>query len=126
MTDVTVNGKTIRIPGCHSICIVNNQILVDGQPYKEDEDLKQAKIIIEGNCESLQVGSCSSVEVKGNCGSVNAGGPVSVGGKVDKDVKAGGSVKCGDVGGNVEADGSVNCGNISGDLKAGGSVMYKK
>ncbi len=43
-------------------------------------------------------------------------------GDVEGDIKAGGSVDCGEVGKGVTAGGSVNCDSVVGDISAGGSV----
>ena len=43
-------------------------------------------------------------------------------GDVEGDIKAGGSVDCGEVGKGVTAGGSVNCDTVGGNVSAGGSV----
>lgn len=105
-SQVSVNGRTIRVSG-GNITIKDNAIYVDGKLY-EDELSGSITIIVEGNCHNLEVHN-GSVEVHGNCGAVDCGGSVRVGGDVGGDVDAGGSVQCENILGNVDAGGSIQC-----------------
>jgi cytoskeletal protein CcmA (bactofilin family) len=125
MMNIVVNRKHINVPNGRSVNIVNSAVYVDGKLYSGGEDLKQANIVIEGGCESLQVDSCNSVQVKGSVrGDLTVNGGVIIDGDVYKDVDAIGSVNCGNVSGNVTANGSVNCGNVGGSVSAKGSVIH--
>lgn len=105
---VSVNGKTIRVKGSN-ITIINDKIIVDGKPIEEAMDAKNITIIVEGDCNRLDV--AGEVTIQGNCGSVDCGGSCNIRGNVT---------------GNVDAGGSVTCGNVSGDIDAGGSVRCKR
>ena len=108
---LVVNGKTINVPNGSSVSVVNGGVFVDGHRYtNEDMNLEQLNIVINGDCGSIQVDSCSKIEVKGNVGDIATKGAVDVHGDVDGDIDAGGSVCCGDVGGDIDAGGSVCCG----------------
>lgn len=123
---IIVNGKRINVPNGHSVSIINGDVIVDGKSYTDNKDLKEINIVIEGDCGSLKVDSCNRVEVgRDVAGDIRAGGSVVVHGAVQKNIDAGGSVTCANVGGDVDAGGSVTCGNISGSVDAGGSVIHR-
>ena len=109
MMKVTVNGKRITVPGGGgSISIVNGEVFVDGQRYTENEETKQVNIIIEGSCGSIQVDACDRVEVKGDVrGNLEVNGSVTIHGNARENVRSGGSVRCGNVGGSINAGGGV-------------------
>ncbi len=124
MNTINVNGKTFHVPNARSISVVNDKIYVDGKLFNtEEDDSKKINIVIDGNVDSISVESCDKIEIIGdvNC-HLEAGGSVTVGGSVYKDVQAGGSLKCGDIGGNVNCMGSVNCRVIKGSITAFGSI----
>lgn len=126
MINIVVNGNTITVPAGSMICVTGGDVYVDGKPYFDSKDAKTVDIRIEGNCGSLNVNRCNTIQVTGDvAGAINAGGNVSVGGSVtDGNVNAGGSVTCGDVSGDVDAGGSVRCGKVGGSVDAGGSVHH--
>lgn len=95
MGSITVNGRRIDVPSGRFINIINGDIFVNGQRCTENGDLKQIDIVIEGDFDLLQVGSCDRIDVKG------------------------------DVHGDISAGGNVNCGNVTGSITAGGSVTHK-
>lgn len=85
-----VNGKTYRIPGCHSISVINNKVFVDGKPYHDTGD---GELIAE----------CINITIEGD-----------VTGNV---VNESGDIKCGNVGGSVKiVSGDVSCDNVTGDV----------
>lgn len=103
MGTININGKTITVADGASVSIVNNQILVNGEPVADDLS-GIVTIKWEGGLASLQT-DCS-VE----CGDVQGS------------VSAGGNVKCNDINGNINAGGSVKCRDIGEHVNAGGSV----
>lgn len=105
-SDVTVNGKTVRVRG-NNISIINDQIIVDGKPFNAAFDQPNITVIVEGDCRSLN--ACGNVEVRGNAHNIDCSGSCHVDGSVTGNVDASGSVTCGDVGGNIDACGSVRC-----------------
>lgn len=120
MGKITINGRTYRGT---NIQVSNGVVYIDGK--RADESGKQdtgIRLIVEGDVDNITVDR-GDVEVRGNVtGDVKAGGSIScgdVGGSVD----AGGSISCGRVSGSVDAGGSVQCGNVGGNVDAGGSIM---
>lgn len=105
-SQVTVNGKTIKVQG-NNITVLNDRIIVDGKRLDESMDFKNITIVVEGNCNSLD--ACGDVEVKGDCGRVDCNGSCHIEGNVLGNVGASGSVTCGNVGGDIDASGSVRC-----------------
>lgn len=94
--------KNFRMSG-QSICISNGIITINGKTVNTGDE-KEIHIVIEGNCDSIDVDYCQSIEVQGS---------------VSNGIKTiSGDVKCaGDI------SGSVN--TMSGDVRAskiGGSV----
>ena len=105
-SDVTVNGKTIRVRGS-SISVINNRVIVDGKVVSESLS-GDVTVIVEGSCGNLK--ASGNVEVNGDCGNIDCGGSCTVRGNVSGDIDAGGSITCGNVGGSIDAGGSVRCG----------------
>ena len=105
-SQVTINGKTVRVNG-DNISVINNRVLVDGKLVEEFNDVCNVTVIVEGDCRRLE--ATGPVEIKGNCGYVDCSGSCHIEGNVEGDVDASGSVTCGDVGGNIDASGSVRC-----------------
>ncbi len=105
-SEVTVNGKTIRVRG-NNIAIINDQIIVDGKVVDDSFDQPNITVIVEGDCRILN--ACGNVEVKGNAHNIDCRGSCHVEGNVTNNVSASGSVTCGDVGGDIDASGSVRC-----------------
>lgn len=105
-SEVTINGKTIRVNGSN-ISIIDDQIIVDGKPINEALDKPNITVIVEGDCRILN--ACGNVTVKGNAGNIDCRGSCHVEGNVTGNVDASGSVTCGDVGGDIDASGSVRC-----------------
>ena len=104
-SNVTVNGKTIRVSG-RNISVVNNRVIVDGKVVSESLS-GYVTIIVEGSCGNLK--ASGNVEVNGDCGNIDCGGTCTVKGNVSGDIDAGGSITCGNVGGSIDAGGSVRC-----------------
>lgn len=105
-SNVTCNGKTIRVQGS-SIAVINDKIIVDGKELDESMYFKNITVVVEGDCRSLN--ACGNVEVKGNAHNIDCRGSCHVEGNVTGNVNASGSVTCGDVGGDIDASGSVRC-----------------
>lgn len=105
-SNVTVNGKTIRVRG-NNISVVNNRVIVDGKVVSESLS-GDITVIVEGTCGNLK--ASGNVEVNGDCGNIDCGGSCTVRGNVSGDIDAGGSITCGNVGGSIDAGGSVRCG----------------
>lgn len=105
-SNVTINGKTIRVRGSN-ISVINNRVIVDGKVVSESLS-GDITVIVEGSCGNLK--ASGNVEVNGDCGNIDCGGSCKVGGNVSGDIDAGGSITCGNVGGSIDAGGSVRCG----------------
>ena len=105
-SNVTVNGKTIRVQGS-SITVINDKIIVDGRELDEALNTPNITVIVEGDCKILS--ACGNVEIKGNAGNIDCRGSCHVEGDVGGNIDASGSVTCGDVGGDIDASGSVKC-----------------
>lgn len=128
-SSVTINGKTWTAPPGTSVSVVNGNVYFDGKKADDIADATKDEQIV-------------NIEIHGPVGSVETNGTVAVDGNVLGDVRADGSVNCGEVHGsvaaggsvkskgninsNVQAGGSVQCQNISGNVMAGGSVKYGK
>ena len=78
-SEVTVNGKTIRVKG-NNITVVNDKIIVDGKVLNESMDFKNITVIVEGDCNKLD--TCGDVQINGNCGSVDCSGSCHIEGNV--------------------------------------------
>lgn len=104
-SNVTVNGKTIRVRG-NNISVVNNRVIVDGKVVSESLS-GDVTVIVEGCCGNLK--ASGNVEINGDCGNIDCGGSCTVRGNVSGDIDAGGSITCGNVGGSIDAGGSVRC-----------------
>jgi hypothetical protein len=68
---------------------------------------------------------CPKIIIKGNCGSIDCGGSVDVEGNVNGDIDCGGSCTCRDVSGGIDAGGSVRSSKVGGSIDAGGSVSIR-
>lgn len=121
-----VNGKVIS---GSVITIENGRMLVDGKPFEDwsESDEKVINITINGNVDTLDVVSCSSITISGDAKKVKTGsGDVSVKGSVSGDVHTGsGNVECKDVEGDVSTgSGNVRCGNVRGRVSTGMGNVY--
>ena len=103
---IVING--VKYEG-RNININDNKIVVDGKIIQTDK--LEVAITVDGDLETLDVGSANSVTITGNVtGDVKTmSAPVSIGGNVSGKVKTmSGNVKCGSISGNV----STMSGNI--------------
>lgn len=99
---ININGKTFS---GNDVVINNGKIIIDGKEIN-NEDQKTININIEGNLDSLEVGSCNKLSIKGDVGTVESGSAdLAINGNV------GGSVRTG--------SGDVVCGKVSGSVKTG-------
>lgn len=123
-SNITIKGQTFV---GDSVDIVGRRVIIDGvEVMRVDDSETKLHVEVTGVLGQLKAdGSVNCSEVHGN---VDAGGSVTVQGKVGNDVDAGGSVTVtGDVTGNVEAGGSIKVGgSIKGDADAGGSIRMGK
>lgn len=105
---VTINGKSYS---GKNVTINNGNILIDGKPVGNDVSTPDIYITIQGSIDSLQVDSCNSLKVKGDCGTVkSSAGDITISGNVSGDVNTtSGDVRCGYVSGSVSS--------MSGDVK---------
>ena len=124
--NVSVNGQHFMVPDGASINVNNGVLFVNGQPYRDGEQLKgRVHIEVTGGLASLTVRNGDATIHGDVAGDVDAGGSVQCG-EVKGKVDAGGSVQCGDVGGDVDAGGSVKCQDVTGSVDAGGSVRCSR
>lgn len=131
----TVNGRTLKVPPCASVSVINNKILINGKEIGETneegqsiKDLPAITIEVQGNA--------GPITVKGN-NMVNSPVEIQVKGKVEGDVSTSqGNVSCADVSGNIKtsqgsvtvkgsvgqhvktSQGSVRCGHVAGSVEA--------
>lgn len=125
---ININGRTYS---GNNIQISNNRVIIDGKDVTGDhKDEKVINISVEGNIESLDVGYCQKISVKGDCGRVkSASGDVKITGNVTGDVSAqSGEIEIGgNVGGSVSTQtGDVKCGTVSGSVKTTtGDIRHK-
>lgn len=112
-SSVYVNGKRVILPRGCSVSIHNGRVLING---KEAMDFSDQKGVVEVKLEIVGGGTVSNIDCDGSV-------TVHEGVKIDGNVMAGSSVRCGDIGGSVNAGSSVNCGSIAGSANAGSSVQ---
>lgn len=123
MSTIIINGTSFSVSGSN-ISMVNGTVYVDGVAIQTGELTGIVKIQFEGDLASLQCDK--SVEVNGRvCGNVKAHGSVTCG-DVGGNVDSGGSTTCNNVTGDVDAGGSVHCGNVGGSVDAGGSIKMNR
>ena len=105
MTQVNINGNIVS---GRNIVITNGRVIVDGNDLTPDS--KNISIFVVGDLGSLEVDSCSKVDIKGN---------------VDGDVRTvSGDIRCYNVNGDVSSvSGDIrsskilgNCKSVSGDI----------
>lgn len=103
---IKINGKVYT---GNSISINNNRIVIDGHDLTPDT--KEINISIDGDIEKIKVDLCNKILIKGNCGSLQAkNGDIEVGGDVTGSINSmNGDIDCGDVGGSIQA--------MNGDVK---------
>jgi DUF4097 and DUF4098 domain-containing protein YvlB len=108
---VTINGKSYS---GKNVTINNGNILIDGKPVGNDASTPHVYITLQGNIDSLQVDSCNSLRVEGDCGTIKSNaGDITISGNVSGDVKT--------------MSGDVRCGNVSGSISSmSGDVKYSK
>lgn len=110
MATISIGG--VKVTG-NNIEIRNGTVIVDG-------------VTINGvqNTNGVSISSGGVVEVRvleGRVENLRADGSITCG-NVEGSVNAGGSVNCDAVGGDARAGGSVNCDNVGRNVSAGGSV----
>lgn len=115
---ITINGKSYN---GDSIRIRNNVIEINGVVVNDYENSKTINITVDGDVEKLDVDVCTTVDIKGNVGSLNtSSGSVNVVGNVTNGATTvSGRIKIsGDQTGSIKTvSGDVECGNVSGDIK---------
>jgi hypothetical protein len=100
LATILLNGK--RFLGRNLRLEHDDVIYIDGKRINREKTAK-IDIVIQGNLESLEVGSASSIEVQGHVGRVQTGSA---------------DVSCGDVHGDITtASGSITCGNVGGKIQ---------
>lgn len=112
MKMATINIGGVSVSG-KNIEIKNNQVFVDGVQIVGSLNTNGASISTGGTLEIRVIEGC--IENLRADGSIHCG---DIAGSAD----AGGSIRCGDVGGSANAGGSVTCGDVGGSASAGGSV----
>lgn len=101
-----------------------NNIIINGKSYTvkgNNVEVRNSTLYVDGVKVTEELSGTVNIEFIGELANLKADGSVrcdDVGG----DVSAGGSVNCDDVGKNVNAGGSVNCDDIQGSAYAGGSI----
>lgn len=110
MASINIGG--VQVTG-NNIEIRNGKVIVDG-------------VVIEGvnNTNGVSISGGGVLEVRvleGRVENLKADGSITCG-NVEGSANAGGSVRCDDVKGNANAGGSITCGDVGGNASAGGSV----
>lgn len=107
MNTISINGVTYT--GGNSISVVNGKVIIDGKDMTPDH--KEINITVHGNIDQLEVGSCNSLSITGDCGQIKSGaGDIEITGNVGGSVSTkAGDIKCGNVGGSVST--------MTGDIK---------
>jgi len=94
---IRINNKTYN---GNSVIISNNKIIIDG--VDQTPDSKNITINVVGNLQNLEVDSCESLKIDGNCYKVST---------------VSGDVICYGIEGNVSTvSGDVECKIINGDV----------
>lgn len=115
MSKIIINGKTHTYKG--SLTVINGKFFVDGKEVTDwselEKDQQHIDIKIEGDVERIQVDTCDTISITGNCNRVKTvSGDVEIGGDVDGDVES--------------VSGDINCGNVSGDVKTVSGDIRRK
>lgn len=99
------------------------EVIINGVVYKGEKiEVSGNEVYIDGASIGKDFSSPLQVWIaKGVVQEVKADGSVHCG-EVLGDVMAGGSVKCGDVKGDVQAGGSITANSVGGSMMAGGSI----
>lgn len=107
---ITINGKSYN---GNSVTVINGKVMVDGKPADTSDD-KVINIWVNGNIETLDIDYCDSLDIKGDCGTVNT---------QNSNVKISGNVW-----GSVESkNGNITCGNVGGSVKTkNGNIKHVK
>lgn len=97
---ININGKSYS---GDNLSVINGVVYIDGNKV-DSTDEKVINISVEGNVDKLEVDSCNSIRVAGDCGTVNSkNGNLSIGGNVGGDVtNKNGNITCSRVGGSVD------------------------
>ncbi|SFP79171.1 hypothetical protein [Hymenobacter arizonensis] len=108
MNSININGS---VHTGQQIVITNGRVFIDGQEVTPDG--KHITITVNGNLGALEADTCHTVNVAGNCGTIQTtSGGVEVAGHVAGSVSSmSGNISCGPVGGNASTmSGSVRHG----------------
>ncbi len=106
MNKVVINGKKYEIPN-GNISIINGKIYVNGKEFTEELNSEIVDVVVYGDVS--QINCEGNVVINGNAETIYCGGNCEVEKDVSGDIKAYGSVNCGNVKGNVSAGGIVKC-----------------
>ena len=108
MSNININGRSYQ---GRNVTVNNNRVIIDGKEVGGEES-PIIMITVDGDLDSLEMGSCDQLEVKGNCGTVKTqSGNVKCAGNITGNVKTmSGNVSCnGNIGGKVSTmSGNVN------------------
>ena len=100
---IKINGKLYKVNG--PVSIINDKILVNGEPIEDLEALeaKTIDIHIDGSVDKIKLDYCRTIEIKGDCNKIDiVNGDVEVGCDVDGDISTvNGNIECGDVSGDA-------------------------
>lgn len=96
---ISINGKTYT---GNSVTVANGKVMIDGKLADQDGS-KEIYITVNGNVENLNIDYCDSLDIGGDCGTVQStNGDLKIYGNVWGSVtNKNGNIRCGDVGGNV-------------------------
>ena len=107
MNQVTINGNSYS--SGKNMTISNGNVIIDGKMIHCSDDKKIEITLVDCTIDKLL---CDR--------------SIDISGKVNGNIKAGGSVHCDNVIGNIDAGGSIHCENVKGSVNAGGSIKCNK
>ena len=104
------SSNSIQISG-NNITRVGNKLIVDGQEINLDKPQQIINITINGNVENLDVPVLGTVNIQGDCKSVDiTNGSINIQGSVSGDVKT--------VNGSIKANSILGkCSTVNGSIK---------
>jgi hypothetical protein len=124
MATITINSNLFS---GDNISVVNGKVFIDGNDVTLDA--REIHISVQGDVQSIDVGTCNDFEVIGNVGKVRTGSGDLKCDNITGGVQTGsGGVECDSINGDVQTgSGDVSATTITGSVKTGsGHIKYRK